>query len=187
MPCIRTRATQTMLVAMDEYRSGLNAAVRASLATSAMASIDATLPTSWLPFPLARLPMDAALNRLGPEHAESFCRYYFCHHYAKSPRMRAFIEGAIRLLGLTPAALLKSLPRAWSGTFRNMGEIETSVKPGWAEILVTGIPPMVLDCPNHFVVLAGVFGAVYDITKTPGEISHARRYDVHMVQYSLRW
>ncbi|MFY0569715.1 hypothetical protein ACN28E_38620 [Archangium lansingense] len=78
------------------------------------------------------------------------------------PLLQSFFDGAVRLFGLTPQAMLKWTAYAWEQTFRDCGKIiyqprREAVNDGKAEMVLEGFPPALLHTGTFSESLAGTF------------------------------
>jgi hypothetical protein len=81
---------------------------------------------------------------------------------ASSPLLQTFFDGAVRLLGLTPQALLKWSTYAWEQAFRDCGRlvyqpIQELRDGGRVEMRLEDVPPVLLLQGTFAQALAGAF------------------------------
>jgi hypothetical protein len=126
-----------------------------------LAIIESTPRLAWVPMEESMKltePLHAALGTPGfrnflSEQADRMASY---------PLLQTFFDGAVRLFGLTPQALLKWSPYAWEQAFRDSGRLvyqprRESTEGGRVEMRLEDVPPLLLLEGTFAQALAGAF------------------------------
>jgi hypothetical protein len=99
------------------------------------------------------------------------------------PLLQSFFEGAARLFGLTPQALLKWSSYGFEQSFRDCGKlvyqpIREAVDGGRVRMVLEGFPPELLRSGTFVESLAGTFDLYLR------QVSKKGRVDIHCVERS---
>jgi len=83
---------------------------------------------------------------------------------------RPFLEGVIAVFGLSPAAGLKILPKAYLAALKDCGELQVvDMGPGWARMVLAGLPPEA-RVREWLVSVAGGFEVIFDACRVQGRV-----------------
>jgi hypothetical protein len=94
----------------------------------------------WVPMELHVQMADVVLAAYGPKRAHDYYRRAFADAL-RGPIFDALVKTGVRILGVTPAALLKWAHKGWEASFRNCGMVEGRVlAKGRGEMLYTDLP-----------------------------------------------
>lgn len=123
--------------------------------------IESTPRLGWVPLEQNILLSDAIHQVLG----DPGFRHFFAglaDRMMTYPLLQSFFDGAVRLFGLTPQAMLKWTAYAWEQAFRNCGRIvyqprREATHDGRAEMVLEGFPPALLRSGTFPQSLAGTF------------------------------
>jgi hypothetical protein len=112
--------------------------------------------------------LTSAFFRLaGAERACEAMRKNMAETFHK-PALRPLIDGAVRILGLSPGRLLRWGPRIWPLLFKDAGEMRVDAGDGTATVRFVGLPPEVADHRDYLLGTASAIGAVFDLSGVPG-------------------
>ena len=92
----------------------------------------------------------------------------------RTKALRGFIETGIRLLGATPAGLLKWTPRLWNKLFIGIGDIEHVAEPV-PHVIWRGIPPAFIASGTSVLAFVGAFDALFAMTRHKGDVTIEKR------------
>lgn len=123
--------------------------------------IDATPRLGWVPFEQNMKLSDALHKVLGDPGYRNFFAG-IADRMLAYPLLQSFFDGAVRLFGLTPQAMLKWSSYAWEQSFRDCGKlsyqpVREAVDGGAARMVLEGFPPELLRSGTFAEALAGTF------------------------------
>ncbi|WP_309891544.1 hypothetical protein [Archangium sp.] len=123
--------------------------------------IDATHWMAWVPIDESMKLTEALHAALGTPGFRQFLSVQ-SDHIASYPLLQTFFDGAVRLFGLTPQALLKWCTYAWEQAFRDCGRLvyqphKESTEGGRVEMRLEDVPPVLLVEGTFAQSLAGTF------------------------------
>jgi hypothetical protein len=136
-------------------------AVLSRVLEQTLALIESTPRMGWVPIEESMKltePLHAVLGTPGFRHFLSVQS----DHMASYPLLQTFFDGAVRLFGLTPQALLKWCTYAWEQAFRDCGRLvyqphKESTEGGRVEMRLEDVPPVLLVEGTFAQSLAGTF------------------------------
>lgn len=160
-PCIRGFMSRMMLEAARNLPADKQQRVFARAPASVIALIESTPRLGWVPLEQSMQLSDAVHQTLG----DPGFRHFFAtlsERMLTYPLLQSFFDGAARLFGLTPQALLKWSPYAWEQAFRDCGKLvyvphRESVSNGRVEMVLEEFPPALLRSGTFPESLAGTF------------------------------
>lgn len=160
-PCIRGFMSRMMLEAARNLPADKKQRVFALAPESVVALIESTPRLGWVPLEQNMKLSDSVHQTLG----DPGFRHFFetlSEHMLTYPLLQSFFDGAARLFGLTPQALLKWSPYAWEQAFRDCGRLvyvprRESVNNGQVEMVLEDFPPALLSSGTFPESLAGTF------------------------------
>jgi hypothetical protein len=123
--------------------------------------IESTPRLGWVPLEENIKLSDALHEVLGtPAFRQFFAT--LAERMMSYPLLQSFFDGAARLFGLTPQALLKWSAYAWEQSFRDCGRLlyvplRESVDHGRVEMVLEGFPPWLMSTGTFRESLAGTF------------------------------
>ena len=126
-----------------------------------IALIESTPRLGWIPLEQNIRLSDALHQVLG----DPGFRHFFAglsERMMTYPLLQSFFDGAVRLFGLTPQAMLKWTTYAWEQSFRDCGKMvyqprREATQDGRAEMVLEGFPPALLRSGTFPQALAGTF------------------------------
>jgi hypothetical protein len=142
--------------------------------------------TTWIPIEDDACYVDAVVTELGPDAEELWHAY--TSRFMTRPIVRALIEGATRLFGLSPGTFVRIIPRIWASSFKHAGQVELDrSNPEQYVVTFSDLHPAICAQEGYFVMLHGLFRGIYTIAGSTPDFEldldrHARRLEVQ-----FRW
>lgn len=152
VPKLKAAAVQGLWEFLDEYRPGLQAEALARVG-DASAWVDAPR-SAWLTAREVAPLQNALVELLGPE-APNLWRDYGSTKFISMPFVRTLAEGALRMTGASPTALLRFLPYAWKATYRGMATPHVACDDYGAVVRLTKMPAFVREQPGFAAEFEG--------------------------------
>jgi hypothetical protein len=160
-PSIRGFMSRMMLEAARNLPADKQQRVFALAPEPVLALIESTPRLGWVPLEQSMKLSDSIHQTLG----DPGFRHFFgtlSERMLTYPLLQSFFDGAARLFGLTPQALLKWSPYAWEQAFRDCGRLvyvplRESVNNGRVEMVLEDFPPALLRSGTFPESLAGTF------------------------------
>lgn len=186
-PEVRARLSQEFLGYLDEYRAGLQAQVEARVSSEYLELLRGVPPTHWIPFELTLEGVEAAVDVLGEAQAPDLWAKAFVHRFSKTPVIGGLIEMWTRLFGLSPGTLVKGIPRAFEGTYRNLMQPAVRIEDRHAEIEMTELAEVLFRRPKYFLAFRGAFSGFFELCRTAGTVEPHIEPAQRRATFSLRW
>jgi hypothetical protein len=156
------------LQVIDSMDGDLGRRVRESLKPETLEAVENAWSASWLPLGHDVEVTSAFFRLAGVERGCEAMRRNMAETFQK-PTLRPLIDGAIRLLGLSPGKLLGWAPRIWPLIFRDAGGLRVEVGDGRATLWLERLPPEVADHRDYLMGTAAAIAAVFDLTSVTGD------------------
>lgn len=156
------------LEVIDAQGGDLGARVRAELKPDTLEAIENAWSAAWIP--LAHdVELSLAFCRVaGTEEACAAMRRNMAEAFHK-PMLRSVIDGAVRILGLSPGKLVRWAPRIWPLVMKDAGVMRVeSQEDGAATVWLEGLPPLIADEGDYLAGTAAAIAAVFDLAGTAG-------------------
>lgn len=174
------------LEVIDAQGGDLGARVRAELKPDTLEAIQNAWSAAWVPVALD-VELSLAFCRVaGAEEASEAMRRNMAEAFHK-PMLRAVIDGAVRILGLSPGKLVRWAPRIWPLVMKDAGVMRVaSEKEGEATVWLEGLPPLIADERDYLMGTASAIAAVFDLAGTAGDcrlVEHGQG----RARFHLRW
>jgi hypothetical protein len=191
-PVVRGFLCKMMLESIRKLAAEQQHKVFALIPESVIALIESSPKLGWVPHEDSLKVLDALHRVLGDPH---FRRYLsrLAEEMMDYPMLHSFFDGAIRLFGLTPQALLKWSPYAWEQVFRDSGvlvyrPLRESASGGKIEMELEKCPPALLRSGSLAEVLAGAFEMFLRRASTKGRVELLLLdKDQGRARYSVTW
>lgn len=148
-----------------------------ALPATTRAAIEDAPRLGWVPVDLHVELSEVVLAAFGPKRAHDYYRRAFADAL-RGPIFDALVKTGVRILGVTPAAMLRWAHKGWEASFRNCGVVEgRTIAPGRGEMLYSGLPAV---CTASDAWLDSAQGSAYgalDVLGVAGivRIDKARR------------
>jgi hypothetical protein len=157
-----------------------------------VALIESTSGLDWVPLIESLTLTEAIHHTLGDPHFRDFFSG-LSERMLAYPLLKSFLEGAVRLFGLTPQAIFKWSTYAWQHAFRHMGRLtyqlrRESPEGGRIEMELLELPLEPERVGVFAESLAGTFDMFLRHVSRQGEVrllSHAS--DPHRITYEVTW
>jgi hypothetical protein len=160
---------------------------RAAIAPGTLRAVDDASRISWLPITTDVEIYKVGLELFGAADNRRRVRRALTATI-ESPLIRPILDGAVRLFGVTPAALFKFMPPAWSAVYRACGTL--AVEPAGPDRVVitsTGTAAEMLD-DVYAQGVANALGAVLELCHVEGEVAlTGLDRDRRSVTYTATW
>jgi hypothetical protein len=186
-PACRARSSQDTLAYLDRFRAGATLEVRRRLPDAVLEVIDSTMKTGWIPIEVDAAMGHAILELLGPQEARRFWTRFTTHH-VESPLLAGPVRAALKLLGATPASLIKWMPRVFPTVFRDVFDIEIKQldpQSAWLEFHVHS--EVFWNEPVYALVLESTLHGFYEITRVAGSVRVSRDDPARIIHLRASW
>jgi hypothetical protein len=132
------------------------------------APIDEPFKLGWVSGPLYLALLEELRKALGDQPFRELYRDAILNTL-ENRALRGLIEAGIRLLGATPAGLLKWTPRLWNTLFIKLGQIEHIPEPQ-PHVVWRNIPVGFVASGTSVLAFAAAFDALFVMTRHTGHI-----------------
>ena len=173
-PALRARHPQMLLELLQAQQPALHGELLTSL-RSAKRIVDA-MPVEWLPIEVDVELIDALAKKLSPAVFENLVRERQRLEMG-SALFKTFVSTILRLLGGSPAVLVRHFPKGWSQVFSECGRVEVVEVPGdrQACLRVVDLPPVCIASRAWIDAIPVGVQTLYElIGLTTGKVTLAR-------------
>jgi hypothetical protein len=141
-PLVRARHLQEWLVHVASEEEPYRTRFFDALPAETRRIIESAGRVEWLPAALHVRLAELVSEAFGPVHAHAYFRRGFALSL-RGPVLGSLLRTAVRVVGLTPASLLRWAPHGWKASFRNCGELTGEVlEPGHGHLMYSGLPDL---------------------------------------------
>jgi len=156
------------------------------VAKPTIATIEAAAPVEWVSMALDVELTHAVAEVMGRDGVVTVNRTGL-RLAMRTPLLRPIVEGARRLFGFTPAALLHVCPRAYAAVTRNAGQMSVK-KLDLRDYLVTfeDLPELFAADDEYLAGYDGLAQGVVDAFDLEPIVENTR-IDATRVQYRIQW
>lgn len=183
---VRAALLQEILLALPAVGQERAARVLAAVRPATLDQIAHATRVDWLPAELHVELARAGLAALGEGGLKAWGRAAFGRS-VRSSLLRPILEGAVRIFGLSPGAVLRAAPAAWLAAYREAGTLE--VTP-WAEhacrVTLRSLPPALQD-RGFQVALAGALEGVFEACDAVGAARLLSTEAGETAEYEAAW
>ncbi len=156
-----------------------------------LARMKAAGRTGWLPIEDDVQFVDAIVAECGEAGAIELIRASVNAHFAGA-LLASLVKGAQRIFGMSPAGLMKMVPRAWPMVYRGFGQPRFELEgAGHAWLHVEGAHPLAFTAPGYLASWRGMFAGIVDVgTRGPGAEPRVELHvDAAQARFSIetRW
>ncbi|MEM6290609.1 MAG: hypothetical protein AAGA54_05065 [Myxococcota bacterium] len=185
-PAVRGRAAQDALRSLDAFEAGATARARANIPAASLAVVDETPARGWIPLEHDRHVPSSIIAALGPR-ANAYFRTLLVRQL-EAPLLRSTWSATRRLLGISPAALVRALPLGWPIIYRDFGTITVLPQRRTTSRVRFGhVHPSVFAEPAYPESFAGFFGGFFEACKVEGVVDVSLRPDDDEMLFTLQW
>ncbi|WNG35034.1 hypothetical protein F0U60_16450 [Archangium minus] len=191
-PAIRGFMSRTILDAARNLPADKQRRVFELTPEELISLIESTPRLGWVPLEQNIKLSDALHQVLGTSGFRQFFAT-LADRMMSYPLLQSFFDGAVRLFGLTPQAMLKWSTYAWEQSFRDCGRLlyvplRESVNHGRVEMVLEGFPPSLLSTGTFRESLAGTFDMYLQRVSKKGQVK-IREVDIAKgrVVYDVSW
>ncbi|HTN53509.1 MAG TPA: hypothetical protein VML50_13965 [Anaeromyxobacter sp.] len=169
MPEIRAAQLKEDLLALSELGSELASRVLADLAPATLRRIVLATRVDWLPAELNVELAHVGERVLGEDGLRTWGRASVLRSMGTS-LLQPILEGAVRLFGLSPPAIFRTVPSAYRAAYRNCGEmVVTGGEPDARIVTLQGLPAPLQD-HAFLVAIEGALEGVFDTCRVEGAV-----------------
>lgn len=184
---VKARATQELLAFLDVYSPGMTELIRQRVPPEPLARLEAAMPAAWIPIDDARFVIEAVVDEVGGQAPELW-RRYMSQHFVRAAWLRTFVEGMIRILGLSPATMIRMIERGWSTTYKGFARLEaSSIGDGTATVVMHSVEDRLFEFPAYHQVFKGVFLGALDVASAKGRVDFTVDERDGTVTYEIYW
>ncbi|WNG19677.1 hypothetical protein [Cystobacter fuscus] len=161
LPAIRGFVCKTILDAARSLPEDQQRRIFMDIPPATLALLESTPRLGWVPMPESMWLTDALHRTLGNPGFRHFFSL-LAEHLVSAPLLQSLFDGAVRLLGLTPQAMLKWSTYAWEQAFRDCGRliyrpIRDTPSQGRVEMILEDFPPLLHRGGTFAEALAATF------------------------------
>ncbi len=185
---MRASVIQGNLRDVDRLPTDLAERVRAQLDPGVVADIERAGRLAWLP-----LEHDIEISAVIARESDPATLFEWArislNTALEGPLLRPMMTAALRLFGLTPAALFRVFPRGWPAVYRAVAEVDVLAHgPRCAEVVLRDVTEVLFDHEHYLQSMAGSFAAVFDVCRTPGSVTlEILDRPASLVSYRAMW
>lgn len=137
---VRARHLQEWLQRIEHEEEPHRGRFFAALPATTRATIEDAPRLAWLPVDLHVELSEVVLAAYGPNYAHNYYRRAFASAL-RGPVFDVLLGAGLRILGVTPSALLRWAHKGWEASFRDCGMVEgVTIAPGRGELRYRDLP-----------------------------------------------
>jgi len=187
LSAIRAGLSKDFLLFVHDANPGLAQRVTGMLSTE-LSVLSQHPRTGWFPLSHHMAINHALVSVAGMEGYRQTWRIAMRRMFGQ-PLLKAFVDGAVRVFGASPATLARVAPTAFQTLFRAAGRIECTLEPGRSLKLELIDFPVEHSQNGVFAEgMVGVFGSFVDLCKANGEVK-LEHHDPSLgaATYTMTW
>lgn len=187
-PRILAGFVQGTLAAASERDADLGERVAARLAPETRERLEHTSRIAWLPLAVDVELTHAIYAELGPVRARELFRRNLTGAL-DAPVLRSLAQGALRILGASPARVFGWAPKVYGQLFRDAGEMRFELDtPGSARLELERLPPCVAESADYLDGIAAAIAGGFDFLDGKGEVRmESHRPAARRATFRLEW
>jgi hypothetical protein len=160
-----------LLELLRERTPATHAAVWASLTPTARATLETAAPVSFIDVGIDREVIEAADRAAGRATLLALVEERQRQEMG-SALFKSFVVMMSRLMGVSPATMVRNVPRGWPQLFRACGEFAVATLEADRAVLdYVDIPPVVLECPAWMACLPVGLRTLYELVGVEGAVT----------------
>ena len=184
---MRARAVHDAIAAFDRTVPDGRERLRDRVPEPSWQIITRTKPLGWIAVEHDRHIPTAIVDLLGPAEAHNFFRSLLVQQL-DSNLLRATLAATLRLFGMSPASLARSVPVGWDVVYRDVCRIRHRQEGAASAVLtLERIVPEVLEAPAYLASFRGFFAGFLDICHVEGSAELTHRTGSSTAEISLEW
>jgi hypothetical protein len=159
---------RTTLLVLGERDPAALARVKARVGAEALATVEGASRLGWIPGIIDVALWRAVDAELGPDGLRQLARALGVR-LVRSGQLSGLLQGIIQLFGLTPAAIMRWVPRAVAEVHRGVGEVRMEeLGEGFARLALVDLHPCLAGEP-WLAALAGSLELALEVSGMDGE------------------
>jgi hypothetical protein len=189
IPEVRARISQEFFGFLDEFEAGLQGQVRGRVSPEYLRTVLGAPPASFVPLALTCEGVDAAVALLPPERALDLWSRLFVRRYVETPIVGGLLEMWIRLFGLSPASLVRMVPRAFAGNYRHFASVRVGELGRSRAVLAFGeVTPVLFEHPGYYsLAMRGVFEGALVLCRETGSVRVEADPTGRTLRFEVAW
>ncbi len=185
-PGVRGRVAQDALRLLDEFEPDATARARARIPAGSLEVIDRTAALGWVPIEHDHHIPAAIVATLGPRADAYFGG--LVDRQLNTPLLRSTLTATRRLLGLSPAALVRAVPLAWPVVYRDFGSVKVLPQRGHrARLAMSREVPEVFEHDAYITSFRSFFGGFFTMCETQGVVEVEAAPQAARIDFTLTW
>lgn len=166
---IRAAQLQEHLQALERLGHEIASRMLADLSPATLRRITGATRVDWLPVELHLELARLGLQRLGEAGLRAWARASFLRS-TESSLLGPIFQGAARLFGLSPAALLRTAPAAYRAVFRGCGDlVAVELEERRWRMVFQDLPPVARE-RAFLLSMAGALDGALELGRAEGEV-----------------
>jgi hypothetical protein len=186
-PRARAANAKDFLAFLEGFRPGTREHLRRALPPEVWEALEATARTDWIPVGLDGPYVTEVVRWLGPEASLAASRAYTSQSLVRSAAMRAIVDGAVRLFGLSVGSLLRIFPVGFQQNYRDFADVQVQRGEGEATVTFSDLAPAVARHPAYAVLFHGAFVGIYDVVQAEPRLAFRAELDELRIVAHFRW
>jgi hypothetical protein len=143
--------------------------------------------TDWIPVELDGQYLDTVHAFMGYEPMKAAYRRFVTESLVRSPTMRGFFDGVVRVFGVGVGAFLRVLPSGLKQSYRDAFTLEMERGDREALVVFDDIAPEVLRFAGYGVVWEAVFLGLYDLAHAEPRLDYKLRRGFRRMEARFRY
>lgn len=171
---VRAYHVRAALQLLGEAEPAALERVRTRLGVERLAAVEGTSRVAWIPGEIDVALWRAIDAELGAAGVVRLARALGARHVRSGP-LSGLLQGVVQLFGLTPAAMVRWIPRGFAEIHRGVGDLKVEeVGEGAARLALTDLHPSLAGEP-WLTAVAGSFELTLEVCALDGEgvVEHA--------------
>lgn len=186
MATIRAAQLQVQLQSLERLDHADASRIVAELTPATLRRITHATRVDWLPIELHLELARAGLRLLGEQGLRDWGRAALTRAM-KSTFLGPIFEGAVRLFGLSPAALVRTAPSVYQAAFRDCGGlVAVELEERLWRVVLQDLPREVRD-RAFLVSMAGALEATVEVGQAKGEVRLLTPEPGQSAEYEVTW
>jgi hypothetical protein len=186
-PRARAANAKDFLAFLESEHPGSLGLLRQREPPEVIGAIEGAARTDWIDIDINGVHVTEIVQLLGPERARHAWRKYTSTSLIRSPAIKALVDGAVRLFGLSIRSLVRMSPFFFQQSFRDCGDLEITWGEREAKLSLVDIPAELARFPAYAVLFEGVFQGFYDIVQMTPQLDYRPDLAARRIEARFRW